>query len=100
MLSTTAGFGSKRQFTRLRGATLLFRQPMMLNFEDMPVDREPNFSPKDRDIFAEIWDLVSLGVRMEHVGELGVTEAHRLESGSRMTTRMLVNEPASGNFSG
>lgn len=73
---------------------------MKLNFDDIPVEIEPNFSPKVLDIFDEVWDLRSHGDRMEHVGELGVTEAQRLESGSRMITRISVNEPASGNFSG
>jgi len=100
-LCALAGPVSRVQFGgAFRGATLLFRQPMNWNFDEIPVDKEPNFSPIDLDIFPEPWDLVSPGVRMEHDGELGVTAAHRLESGSRRTTRIFVNEPAAWKFSG
>jgi hypothetical protein len=84
----------------LRGAALLFRRPMNWNLDDMPVDIEPNFSPIDLDIFPEPWDPVWLGLRMDNDGVLGVTEAHRLESGSKRTTRIFVNDPAAWKFSG
>jgi len=67
MLSTVVGIGSKELFAWLRGTTLLFRRPIKLNFDDIPVEKEPNLSPKDLDIFTEVWDLPSLGDRIEHV---------------------------------
>lgn len=59
MLSTTGCVLSKRLFATLRGAkgtALLFRRvpPMNVNFDDMPVDKEPNFSPKDLVPFANV----------------------------------------------